>query len=289
MELEILPPTSDFVFKMLFGDERSKSYLMAFLKAFLELPDEEYELIFLDTHIKPEFGGDKLGILDVKVRTASGKVIDIEIQVNPVIDIGKRLSFYKSKLIVEQIGERDPYTVIQQVICICITDYELFPGTAEHWNTFRFYNPKNGLYFKEIPEEIHTLELTKVPVESDGSAGWEWLQFLRSKRKEEFEMVAAKNPEIRKAVNTLYGISADALARAEYEAHLKAQRDWISGIEGGRLQGIQEGIQQGIQQGIQRGIQEGKIETARKLRSMGLSIDQIAQATGLSQEDIGKL
>jgi predicted transposase/invertase (TIGR01784 family) len=277
MDFEILPPTSDFVFKLLFGDERNKSYLMSFLKAFLELPDEEYELTFLDTHMKPEFEGDKLGILDVRVKTPGGKVIDIEIQVNPVIDIGKRLSFYKSKLIVEQIGEGDPYTLIQQVICICITDYELFPGIAEHWNKFSFYNPKNGLYFKEVPEEIHTIELPKVPVESDGSAGWGWLRFLRAKRKEEFEMVATKNPEIRQAVNTLYGISADALARAEYEARQKARRDYISGMEGALRQGRQEGRQEGI------------IDTARKLRSMGLPVGQIIEATGLSPEEINRL
>ncbi|HCC36316.1 MAG TPA: hypothetical protein DEQ14_01135 [Treponema sp.] len=81
-------------------------------------------------------------MLDVKVKTETGKVIDIEIQVNPVLNIGKWLSFYKSKLIVEQIGEGESYSVIQQVICICITDYELFPGINEHWNTFRFYNPQ---------------------------------------------------------------------------------------------------------------------------------------------------
>jgi predicted transposase/invertase (TIGR01784 family) len=285
MEPDILPPTSDFVFKMLFGDERNKSMLMDFLKSFLELPDAEYELTFLDPHIKPEYNGDKLGILDVKVSTKTGKVIDIEIQVNPVLDIGKRLSFYKSKLIVEQIGKSEPYTVIQQVICICIVDYTLFSGITEHLNTFRFYNPANGLYFKEIPEEIHTIELSKLPPANDGSAGWEWLRFLRSKQREEFEMVAVKNPEIRKAVNTLYDLSVNDSVRAEYEARMKAERDWASGIEGGRLQGLK----QGLQQGLELGREEVKAETAKKLKSMGLSIPQISQATGLPQEKIERL
>jgi len=186
MDINVLPPTDDWVFKLLFGDERSKSMLIDMLKSLIELPDEEYELTFLDPHLKQEAEDDKLGILDVKVRTKTGKVIDIEIQVTPMKSIGKRLSFYKSKLIVEQVGKGDRYNIIQRVICICITPYELFAGAKEYLNNFRFYNRKNGLCFDGIPEEIYTLELSKVPTENDGTAGWKWLQFLKSKRKKEF-------------------------------------------------------------------------------------------------------
>jgi predicted transposase/invertase (TIGR01784 family) len=113
MSCEILPPTDDWIFKLLFGDERNKRILVDLLTSFVELPQEEYELTFLDTHLKPEAEEDKLGIVDVKVRTKNGKIIHIEIQVNPVKNIGKRLSFYKSRLIVEQIGKGELYNVIE--------------------------------------------------------------------------------------------------------------------------------------------------------------------------------
>lgn len=35
----------------------------------------------------------------------------------------------------------------------------------------------------------------------------------------EYDMIAQKNPEIRKAVDTLYELSADPAVRAEYEHH----------------------------------------------------------------------
>jgi len=145
MDFKVLPPTDDWVFKLLFGDERNKDMLIGMLKSFVELPHEEYELTFLDTSLKPEAEDDKLGILDVKVRTKTGKVINIEIQVNPTRHIGRRLSFYKSKLIVEQVGKGDQYDVIQRVICVCITNHELFPGVGTYLNNFRFYNKENGL------------------------------------------------------------------------------------------------------------------------------------------------
>jgi predicted transposase/invertase (TIGR01784 family) len=151
MDYDILPPTDDWIFKLLFGDERNKSMLINLLKSFVELPDEEYELTFPDTHLKPEAEEDKMGILDVKVRTKTGKIINIEIQVNPVRNIGKRLSFYKSKLITEQIAKSEHYNVIQRVICICITGQELFARVKNYLNSFRFFIPVNGLCFLGIP------------------------------------------------------------------------------------------------------------------------------------------
>ena len=288
MSFEILPPTDDWIFKLLFGDERNKSILIALLKSFLELPQEEYEMTFLDTSLKPETVEDKLGIVDVKVKTKSGKIIDIEIQVHPMKHIGKRLSFYKSKLIVEQIGKSELYNVIQRVICICITSYELFPKEKEYVNKFRFYNPKNGLLFEEIPEEVYTMELPKVPLEDDGRAVWEWLQFLRSKRKEEFEMIGERNVEIKKAVETLYELSGDEEVRAEYERRQKAWRDQLSQNEGYYQDGIQKGRIEGRIEGRVEGRVETLIETARKLKEMGLSMEQIIAVTGLSSEALIK-
>ena len=277
MDYDILPPTDDWIFKLLFGDERNKSMLIDLLRSFVELPEEEYELTFLDTSLKPETEEDKLGILDLKVQTKTGKVIDIEIQVNPVKSIGKRISFYKSKLIVAQIAKGDYYSVIQKVICICITDYRLFPDTQNYLNRFRFYDPQTGLCFEDIPEEIYTLELPKVSAQSDGTAGWAWTQFLRAKRKEEFEMVATQNPEIRKAVDTLYELSADERTRAEYELHLKAVRDraWL------RDDGYQDGLQKGIQTGIQTGQREGAKKVIELIKS-GKSPEEAMAILGLS-------
>ena len=38
---EILPVKNDFLFKLIFGDERNKHILKAFLRAALDLPDTE--------------------------------------------------------------------------------------------------------------------------------------------------------------------------------------------------------------------------------------------------------
>ena len=52
---------------------------------------------------------------------------------------------------------------------------------------------------------------------------------------------------------------------------------------------FRRGLKEGISQGISQGAEQAKIETAKNLFSMSLSIEQIAKATGLSVEEIQAL
>ena len=49
------------------------------------------------------------------------------------------------------------------------------------------------------------------------------------------------------------------------------------------------GIQEGIQAGIAQGSYQTKLETAKNLIDIGLSVENISKATGLSREEIAKL
>ena len=57
----------------------------------------------------------------------------------------------------------------------------------------------------------------------------------------------------------------------------------------GEILGIQKGIEQGLSQGIEQGVKQNKIETAKKLFSMGLSVEQVSEGTGLSLEKVQEL
>ena len=50
--------------------------------------------------------------------------------------------------------------------------------------------------------------------------------------------------------------------------------------------GYKEGVSDGISQGISQGEHQKAIETAKKFLTMGISIEQVAQGTGLSLETI---
>ncbi|MFR7808587.1 MAG: hypothetical protein ACLU4N_04515 [Butyricimonas faecihominis] len=72
----------------------------------------------------------------------------------------------------------------------------------------------------------------------------------------------------------------------EYERHMEALRYQRSVIQTGWIEGKAEGIKEGKIEGMKEGERKGKLEVARSLKQMGLSVESIAVATGLSVDDI---
>jgi len=61
------------------------------------------------------------------------------------------------------------------------------------------------------------------------------------------------------------------------------------GITEGMKKGITEGMAKGITEGMTKGRTEERLEIARNLKKMGLSVTQIADGTGLPVETIEQI
>ena len=268
----ILKPKTDIVFKLLFGSETSTEILTDFLMAVLNLsPDEYDEVAITNPILLQEYKEDKLGILDVRLKLKSGKIIHVEIQVQPTKFMKERILFYDAKLITDQIGESDKYSKIKRVISIVITDYILINESLKYHHCFKLHDPENNVTFTDL-FEIHTLEIPKIG-ESDSTPLWNWMKFLDVKTEEELRMIAVKNPVIEKAAMRVLELSADEKARMLYEDRLKAQRDrWA------RDEYVEDMATAKAQQAF-----------AIKLLQRNRPIDEIVEDTGLSYEEVEAL
>lgn len=56
-----------------------------------------------------------------------------------------------------------------------------------------------------------------------------------------------------------------------------------------REEGRAEGLEEGLNKGKEEGVREANLNNARNLKKLGVAIDIISQATGLSKEEIEKL
>lgn len=240
MSIKYLPPKSDLIFKKIFGDTKNIEILTAFLKSTLDIDPNEYQEITLtDTHLQQDNIDDKMGILDVKVQTKSGNIIDIEIQLANIPHMRERLVFYLSKMINEQIGNGDKYNSIKRSIIIAITDYNLINESDKYHNVYTMRD-KDGNEFTNLIE-INTLELPKLPQDDDKSDLWNWMKFLKSEKEEEFEMVETKSKELKKAVCVLRELSQDEETKLIFEAQEKARMDYEDRMEGAFSKGKIEG------------------------------------------------
>jgi predicted transposase/invertase (TIGR01784 family) len=238
---KILPVKSDLIFRMFFADERKKDQLIGFLKAVLNVPEDEYdEIEIADPHLLPEYIEDKYSIIDVKLYTKSKTVIHIEIQLQVTSELKKRVLFYSSKLITEQMGSGYHYNKIQPVISIIITDKTLIHESKNYHHHFTFYDSRANIEFSNLIE-INTIELNKLPQTTDGSQLYDWAKFIDAKNEEELNMISDRNPQVKEAVVKLRRLSADEQARWEYEMKEKARMDKAMFERWARIQGMEEG------------------------------------------------
>ena len=264
---------TDFVFKMIFGDTRNIDDLSNFLKAVLPLPMDEYDyLTIVDPFIKREFPEDKMSIVDVKVHTTTGKVIDVEIQVAPTPDIANRIVFCSVRMLHEQMRIGGKYKDLRQVICILITNFILLPEEKDYFNEISLRNAVSGKEFTDLLKYI-ILELPKLPEEEDGRQAWSWLKFIKSESKEDLMEVMEKNPQLRKPVGTYLKMTEE-----ERQREIEFKQEIFRMDQQSRIDGA-----------YRDGKKEGQAEAARKMKEAGLSAGQIQTFTGLDFEEIEKL
>ena len=276
MITKILSPMTDLIFKILFGSENSVEILTDFLLAVLKLSPDEFDSIHIaNPFLLQEYRGDKLGILDIKLKLKSGKVLNIEMQVDPVKFMESRVVFYTSKMITGQISEGEDYGQIKPVISIIIAGHTLIEGSDSFHHHFTLYDAENKVKFTDVVE-IHTLEMPKARAAFDTSEDTHllnWMKFLDAKTEEELNMVAVKSPAIKKATLRLMELSADEKARQAYEDRLQMRRD-------------NHARQQWI---VDQAVKSRDIEIARTMLSIGTPIDTIATVTGLTIEELNAL
>jgi predicted transposase/invertase (TIGR01784 family) len=242
---EILLPTVDTIFKRLFGDERNKDILADFLTAVLGNEVEEDDIILVDPHLKREDPKDKLGVLDVKLRLGSGKIINIEMQVDNLKNMRDRAEYYIAKMTTEQLGTGDDYQKLVPVVSIIVIDDIMLPETKKYHCTFSMLEETE--HFKLHDQRtIHTLELPKLPADSSGKLE-DWLKFIKSKRRDEFMLVAQRSKPMTRAFRELEIMSEDEATRMIYDYRLKMARDerakLYDAIEKGRAEGMEKGME----------------------------------------------
>ena len=86
-----------------------------------------------------------------------------------------------------------------------------------------------------------------------------------------------------------YDYDVDIAVQREEEREIALQEGVAKGFSLGEAKGFSIGITQGKQEGISEGAYQKAIEDAQNLKRLGVSISIIAEATGLSKEEVEKL
>jgi predicted transposase/invertase (TIGR01784 family) len=289
MTKERLNPLNDYMFLKIMGEKGDEEQLCAFLNAVLGRKGKDAIVsveILENRTIIAEVIGDKSSILDVRARTAAGELINVEVQLRNLGNMDRRSLFYWSLEFSRGMEAGQDYRETPNVIAINIVNYEFMAEAPAFHLSFHIREDTYREVVLTDALEIHFIDMVKFrrigekDIRNDSLQRWlTWLD--KDSPGGLVEEVVRMDMAIRKAEEKMVYVTSDKEALRAYQMREMALSDWTSGLNHARREGIQEGIE--------KGIEKGKREIAFKMKKRGVSVDQIAEDTGLSVEEIRRI
>ena len=220
--VQLLDPTSDLVFKLLLV--RDERLLVHMLEGILERPISA--LTVVDPNIPGDVATNKAIVLDVRVVLADGSRADLEMQVrvNPVLP--SRLVYYGARDYADQLARGDEYHQLTPTAVIVWVVNPLFPELDRLHSIFELRERHTHTRFGD-QLAIHVLQLSALsPTGPSGYAGMveRWARFLKAKGGAELDRLAAEDPMMHLAKQTLEQLSQDPELRRQVRDRADAQR-----------------------------------------------------------------
>ena len=263
--------TDDYMFGAVM---RNPEICKSILETLLNIQIEKLEYPELQKSISTYY--ETKGVrLDVYVKD-SNKVFDIEIQNDSALALPKRMRYYQSMVDMDNLLKGQDYSELKESFIIFICNFDPFHQDLPCY-TFKnlCIQDKNLQLFDETTKIIFN------------SSAYDKEKNLDIKKFLKYIKTKVPTSNLTDKINTLV---------EQQKENNKFRNDYLSMNLHDRditkkafAEGKEEGLSQGIEQGLSQGAERTKIETAKKLFSMGLSLEQVSEGTGISLEKVQEL
>ena len=281
--VKTLSPKLDVVFQALFGEVGNESITKGFLETILERKIDSIDLS-RNPILRREFKDEKLGVLDIIAKLDENEICNIELQIVDKKNIIERILYYWSRLYSRQIKSGEDYKILQKAIVILITDFKIENlEELDYHSRWKIMEDKQGKKIILTQKlEIDIIELPKIiGKEKEQDNLLDWLYFLENPKSERVTEKMKENENLKEAVKKLDNLSEDEKMQRIADLRQKAIMDEKAIYE--------KGLEVGIEKGIMEGSQKEKIEIAKKMLKLKIDKETIAEATGLTEQEIEKI
>ena len=285
---KFINPFTDIGFKRIFGQEVSKPILIDFLNALFDGEHHITDLTLLDKEQPGDSADDKSLIYDVYCEADGGDRIIVEMQYKSQPWFKERSVYYLSRAISRQgePGKEWNYSDLKAVYIVSLlnfrmdsisTDFRCDVGLMDIRRKVPFSDKMRLVYlqmprFTKTVDECETLfdKIIYVLKNMDVLKRMPWL---------------AQEAVFQKIASVADVASLNKQERIAYDENLRRYRDTVAVLEGQYLEGKAEGRAEGEA----KGRKEERKKNALRMKSKGYSIEDIADITGLSAEEIALL
>mgnify|MGYP001040701901 CR=1 FL=1 len=285
---KFINPFTDVGFKRIFGQEINKDLLIDFLNALLEGEKHVQDITFLDKEQIPLYEEDRMLIYDIYCTDQNGEQFIVEMQNRGQIHFRERALYYLSQAISRQ-GEKglDWRFDLKAVYGVFFMNFRLegLPHKLRtdvvlcDRDTHEPFTDKMRYIFLELP----SFDKDEHECENDFER---WIYVLKNMETLQRLPFKARNAVFRKLEQIVDIASLSKEDRMKYDESIKVYRDRLAVTAYAEETGRAKGLAEGLAKGLEKGLEKGKQEVACKLKQMGLPPETIAQATGLTLEEI---
>lgn len=240
---------------------------------------EKIEYIQSQREIKPELTARGIR-LDVYVRS-SDAVIDIEMQTYSYGNLPLRMRYYQSLMDIDFLEPGRDFSELNNTYIVFICTHDPFGKGLPVYTIKPFCvqsSALNDLIDDKTVKAVYNVDAWQ---KVENPALRSFLHFLKTKE--------AKTPLEKAIESRIVSSLTNQPWRKEFMICSPFYWDAVHlGHENGFEEGIRQGILQGKSQGLEQ-LSESKKQIARNLKQMGLTGEQIAQATGLDLQEVALL
>jgi len=215
-----IDPKVDCVFKALLGAESNRDLLIHFLNAVLgaDLPRPIVAVEIQNPYNEKEFLDDKLTVVDVKARDATGQQFQVEIQLLNHRDLPARILYGWADLYRGQIKEGESFRKLRPTYSIWLLGQTLLPDDPDYAHEFRLRDQRGRIFLNH--GGIWLLELSKFAADTVETEEQRWLKFFNEAERLDADALPAwmQTREMRRAMNTLKTFSEKEHAYYAYQA-----------------------------------------------------------------------
>ena len=282
-----ITPTNDLVFKMLFGSPRHSFLTLHFLNDLLPLVHrpQAATVTITNPYRLAEFLKEKEISVDVRAQDETKRDFLLEMQIRPDGAPASRMHDTWSRIYTEQIKRGETYLLHKPVISVWILANNLYP--EPQWlHCIQAVRDTSG---QPVGQEflIVIIELKKRAALPDfgdeamfrtGIDRWLALLWYGQDIDLESPRFQGLDSDIQEAANMMALFYKSKRARWAYDRRM----DWISRVKDWHIVDRAEGKAEGLVEGKA----EGVVETARRLKGLGVDPAIIAEGTGLTPEEV---
>ena len=306
-------PYTDFGFKLLFGTDMNKELLISFLNALLFGKEVIKNVTYLNTKHLGTQEYDRRAVFDVYCENEQGEKILVEMQRGEQQFFKDRSVYYATFPIREQAPKGVWDYELKGVYVIGVLNFAFREDRVEDGH-YHHQVQLVDLRTKEVFYDKLTFIYLEMPkfnkTESELETMFDKWMFVLRNLANLLERPGALQERV---FNRLFKAAEIAAftpqRRSEYWESLKNYRDWknvldtnmkksyIKGHEKGLVEdrakglaeGRAEGLAEGRAEGRAEGIEEGVVKTARGMKTIGISAEDIARVTNLTLKQIDDL